>query len=131
MAETFRCRSVLLCDEVREEVGGKQIIIGAYAGAILLPVVPFIGKITFRFELFLVKPNFDHAECTILRPNHSILRQDARPFTVKYPQFPTTIVFTFTEVPFETIGEYTVLLAMDSTPESVGNFFIITPEGIS
>lgn len=122
----------MLCDEVREEVGGKQIIIGAYSGAVLLPFVPFSGAtITFRFKIVVSKTHFDHAECTILRPNRSILQHSTRQFIARFPQFPTTIVFTFTNILFEATGQYTVLLAMDSSPEPVGDFFILTPEGIS
>jgi len=122
---------MLICDEVREEVGGKQIIIGAYAGAILLPFVPFYAlKLTIRIEIKAYKSHYEHAECTVLRPNGSIFSHDTRTFDVKFLEFPTSVIFTLSGLNFEHTGGYTVLLAMDSTPVSVGSFFIVTPEDV-
>ena len=129
MSEAFRCRSVLICDEIREEVGGKEIIIGAYSGVILLPFVPFFTfKLTIRFEVNASRSHFDHAECTILRPNGSIFSHDSKTFNVKFPEFPSSIVFLLGGLNFEHTGEYGVLLAMDSAPMPVGSFSIVTPE---
>jgi hypothetical protein len=126
----FVCRSVLICDEVREEAGGKQIIIGTYAGVILLPFLPFIGRITLRFEVKANESHFEHVECTILRPNGSIFSHETKPLDVRYPEFPTSIVFPLIGLNFEHAGEYTVLLAMDGTPQIAGNFSIITLENV-
>lgn len=130
MNGNFTCRSVLICDEVREEVGGKQIIIGTYSGVILLPFIPFLGHITLRFEIKANQPRFEHVECTVLRPNGSIFFHETKPFDVRYPEFPTSIVFPLVGLNFEHAGEYTILLAMDDTPQAVGNFSIITPENV-
>jgi hypothetical protein len=131
MADTFYCRSVLLCDEIREEVGGKQFIIGAYAGAILLPFVPFyVARLMIRFEIRVNTGNFDHAECTILRPNSSILHHDTKPLVVRFVRYPTTLVFDLSGISFEQTGEHAVLLAMDSAPERVTTFSIVTRETI-
>lgn len=131
MREAFRCRNVLICDEIREEVGGKQLIIGAYSGVILIPFLPFFApKITVRFEIKVAKAHYDHAECTVLRPNGSIFYHDARTFDLRYPEFSTTIVFVLGGLTFEHTGDYTMLLAMDSAPMAVGDFSIVTPEQI-
>jgi hypothetical protein len=131
MAETFKCRSMLLCDEVREEVGGKHLIIGAYAGVILIPFVPFFAtRLSMRFEISVDRPHFDHASCTVLRPNKSIFYHWDMPFDTRYPEFPTSIIFYLSGLNFEHTGMYTVLLAMDSPPETVGDFFIVTPEEV-
>ena len=130
MDQPFLCRSMLVCDEIRDEVGGKQIIIGAYSGVILLSLVPFYGKLTLRFEINIDKPHVDHAECTILRPNGSIFYHYTKPFDVKFPLYPNSIVFTLTEN-FEHIGIYAVLLAMDSTPIRVGDFEIVTADSLT
>jgi hypothetical protein len=130
MTDNFVSRNVLICDEVREEVGGKQIIIGVYTGAILLPFVPFFGKITLRFEVKVDQSHFEHVECTLLRPNGSILSHETKTLDVRYPEFPTSIVFPLAGLNFEHTGEYTVLLAMDGTPQVAGKFSIITPDNV-
>jgi hypothetical protein len=131
MNEAFLCRNVLVCDEIREEVGGKQLIIGAYAGVILIPFLPFFSpKISVRFEIKVDKPHYDHAECTVFRPNGSIFYHDTRAFDIRYPEFATAIIFVLNGLIFEHTGEYALLLAMDSAPMAVGNFSIVTPEQI-
>ncbi|SRR6266567_5400027 len=132
MSDLFNVRSVLLCDEVREEVGGKQLIIGAYAGVTLLQFVPFfVSKITLRFEINVSRSHFDHVECTILRPNGSIFTHEIKPsFDARFPNFPTSIVFVLSGLNFEYVGNYAVLLAMDGAPERVGDFTIVTPDMI-
>ena len=125
----FECRSLLLCDEIREEIGGKQIIIGAYSGAILIPYTPFFAqRLTIRFEINADASRYEHVECTILRPNHSIFHHSEMAYDLKYPEFPFSLYFVATAITFEQPGEHTVLLAMDSTPTSVGSFLILTPD---
>jgi hypothetical protein len=129
MSETFACRSVVVCDEVREEIGGKHILIGTYSGVILLPFVPFyVPKLTFRFEVKAELSHYDHVECTVLRPNGSIFSHDTRSLHVRFPEFPTAIVFVLLGLSFEQTGDYAVLLAMDSAPKVVGTVTMVTSE---
>jgi hypothetical protein len=131
MSDNFEIHSFLICDEVRNEVGGKQIIIGAYAGLMLVPFLPFMGTmLSLRFEVTAYKPTIDHAACTVLRPNGSIFYHHDMPFTVHYPRLPFPIVFMIPVPNFEHEGDYAVLLAMDSSPARVGTFKIVTRENL-
>jgi uncharacterized protein DUF6941 len=127
--QEFIFRSMLLCDDVREEIGNKKILIGVYPGGILLPFMPFFTmRIMLCFEIQVNKFHFEHAECTVLRPNGSIFYHESMQFDVKYPEYPTSMTFTLSNLSFEHTGVYPVLLAMDSTPRRVGDFSILTPE---
>jgi hypothetical protein len=129
---TFDSRGMLTCDEIRHEIGGKQLIIGAYSGVILLPFLPFLlPQLTIRFEVKVDKQHYDHVESTILRPNGSIFRHDSMSLDVKYPEYPTSVVFLLGGLNFEHTGKYGVLLAMDGPPLPIGNFSILTWEEIS
>jgi hypothetical protein len=131
MSDTFQFRSLVICDEIREEVGGKQLIIGAYSGVILVPFVPFYARqLTLRFEIKPTKTTYDHVACTILRPNQSIFYHHDMPYRASYSIFPLAISFVVTGETFEQTGDYNVLLAMDGSPELVGNFTIVTPENL-
>jgi hypothetical protein len=43
--------SALICDDIRREITGKDILIGVYAGDIIVPQVPFSIPLTLWFEL--------------------------------------------------------------------------------
>lgn len=120
---------MLLCDDVREEVGNKKTLIGVYPGGILLPFMPYTSfRLVLYFEIKVHKSHFEHAECTVLRPNGSIFYHNAKQFDTTYPEYPTTMTFDLFGLNFEHTGAYSVLLAMDSTPINVGTFFILTRE---
>jgi hypothetical protein len=129
---SFEVRSFLICDEVRNEVSSKQLIIGAYAGLILMPFVPFIARIfTIRFEVLANQQHFDHVQCTVTRPNNTTFYHSDKPFNIPYPQYPMPIVFENLFANFEHVGDYQVFLAMDSAPRHVGSFKIVTREQLS
>jgi hypothetical protein len=125
----FEVRSFLICDEVRNEVSGKQLIVGAYAGVILMPFVPFLGRIfTIRFEIKANRSHFDHVQCTVTRPDNTTFYHYDMPFNISYPQYPMPLVFENYLPNFEHVGDYGVFLAMDSAPIHVGSFTIVTQD---
>jgi hypothetical protein len=42
--------SVIICDDVRQEYNGKEILIGVYSGHIIVPSTPFSIKLSIWFE---------------------------------------------------------------------------------
>lgn len=129
---TFQICSFLICDEIRTETGGKQLIIGAYAGLILIPHVPFMGRmLTIRIEVLADRSHFDHVQCTVTRPNSTTFYHHDMPYDIAYPQYPIPIVFEHLLPNFEHSGDYTVFIAMDSAPTFAGTFRIITQQELS
>jgi hypothetical protein len=63
-------------------------------------------------------------------PKRVYFSHQTKPLDVRYPEFPTSIIFSLDGLNFEHTGEYGVLLAMDDTPQRAGNFSIITPENV-
>jgi hypothetical protein len=52
----FRVKSLLVCDDIREEKSGKEIIIGVYTGAIIFAQLPAkLNKIVFRIDVQFLK----------------------------------------------------------------------------
>lgn len=43
--------SVVLCDDVRREISGKDILIGAYAGTIVVASIPFALRVALWVEI--------------------------------------------------------------------------------
>jgi len=129
--ETFVFRSVIICDEVREEVGGKQFLIGVYSGVVLLPYAPYwTAQLSFRFEVAPKLSHYDHVDCTILRPNSSIFVHETKALDVRFPNYPMNLEFILSGLNFEQVGEYTILLAMDGTPHLVSTFMVITADNV-
>jgi hypothetical protein len=42
---TFGFRSFILCEDIRVEMSGKEILIGVYSGGLFSPSVPFLGSV--------------------------------------------------------------------------------------
>jgi hypothetical protein len=56
MGKDVQATSVVICDDVRREASGKEILIGTYAGVIYFPSLPatlttFATRIEFKTEL--------------------------------------------------------------------------------
>ena len=51
MGNDFKATSVIICDDIRREASGKEILIGVYAGVILLPALPtLLPTLSTRIE---------------------------------------------------------------------------------
>lgn len=130
MSESFEFRSLLVCDEIRQEVGGKQLIIGAYAGVIVLPFLPYVGRLTLRFEVKAHRNFYQSVACTVFNPDKSVFFHEDTPYPVQYPQYPLSFYFTDMFPNFPSEGEYSVHLKMDSDPRPVGSFEIISSANV-
>jgi hypothetical protein len=42
---TISVRHCVLCDDVREEVGGKETIVGVYTAGMSVPIIPWLGLV--------------------------------------------------------------------------------------
>lgn len=56
MANDFKATSVIICDDIRREATGKEILVGVYAGVIFLPALPALlptmgARIEFSTDL--------------------------------------------------------------------------------
>lgn len=47
----MKITSALICDDIRREITGKDILIGVYAGDLIVPAVPFTFPLTVWCEL--------------------------------------------------------------------------------
>jgi hypothetical protein len=129
MTEDFEFRSLIICDEIREEVGRKQIIIGAYAGVIMMPFMPYLSRIfTIRIEVIVHKKQYEKVRCSVIKPDGSEFYNVEMPFTVNYPEFPVAIFFAQIYLNFNETGDYSVHLSMDGEPVRVGSFKVLTAE---
>ncbi len=80
--------SVIICDDVRTEINGKEILIGVYNQALIVKELPFTMRLTFRVSLTLKMP--DQRTCS---------------FAVSDPDGETLLSLEGTDLPVTTLGE--------------------------
>ena len=73
-AETFSFRSFLLCEDIRIETTGKEILIGVYSGSVTTTQLPvFFPMLAFRLEVMASKSRYDLVNLEIKKPDGTVL----------------------------------------------------------
>lgn len=77
----------IVCDDIREEIGGKTSLMGVYSDIILrsLPVV--LPKLSFAFILRGIKRKFSNIDFIVTLPNGNPIKVN----TINFQQIETTI----------------------------------------
>jgi len=79
----FKFRYFIVCDDIRQEAGGKSTLVGVYEGSLIVPVFPIvINKLVFRVSVILVddSKNFtmkvkSEEDRELLGVTHAIINQ--------------------------------------------------------
>ncbi len=72
-----------ICDDVRQEIGGKRTVVGIYGDSLTIPSVPFnLPQLCFVFKMDLAKSNITKMIVTIEMPANQIIG----PFDVGMPK---------------------------------------------
>src|SRR4051794_10219322 len=72
--KNFKIRSVILCDDVRQEVSGKEILIGVYNDVLIFGKMPSaLTRLVCRVSLDLIPPRQAKANLLIVDPSGEIL----------------------------------------------------------
>jgi hypothetical protein len=73
-------QSVIICDEVRTEITGKDIAIGIFNGTMIVPRIPFvIPMLAVRFELNFFGEFQQTMELRLQDPNHNMIIEQKMP----------------------------------------------------
>jgi hypothetical protein len=67
----FHLKCALLCDDVRREVSGKELIIGVYADAVFVAFVPFPFVLTMYIRTMVPELDTYQLKFRVLGPNDS------------------------------------------------------------
>jgi hypothetical protein len=126
--EDFEFVNFIICDEIRYEVLNKQIIIGAYAGVILMPQIPWIAtQFAIRLQFFGKKRSYENVVGKVVKPNgNELFIHNTGAFHVKYLQYPTSVIFTSIMPQFDQTGDYQICVSMDAPFRPIGSFTILT-----
>jgi|SRR5271165_1920922 len=129
---SWRPNALIICDDLRVELSGKQILIGVYAGDIIFPAFPAkLNQLIFRIEVrrdalneqvnFRVKKASDGTQLT----------EVASPVPSPDPHENSVFVFGLNQPVFERPESYVVEFGFDGSLEEVGGFKVRTPQSSS
>src|SRR5260370_17188032 len=98
---SFKFRYFIVCDDIRQESGGKSTLVGVYDGNLVLPFFPIVtNKLVFRVSVMLLKD--DSKEFTVkirseddrelLGATHAIINQPSASIIIE-PIFAKMVSF--------------------------------------
>jgi hypothetical protein len=120
MSVRYKVRSVIICDDARQEVSGKEIFIGVYNYSLLFARFPAaIPQLVLRVVITVHDKAAKTFSCQVKDPNGTILGHFGGDLT--HANFDEPIGFGFLMVPvtFYAPGRYTIEFALDSDPPDV------------
>jgi|SRR5437016_5685771 hypothetical protein len=126
MATTHKLVSLIMCDDCRREDNGKEIIIGAYTGAIITPIIPvMLPTFALRFEIIPNQNEYKKTIAIIKNPlGEEIIRVEGG-LAVSRTDFGASFFYRISPLPIMMAGAYTIYLGLDEEPEEVGRLMII------
>lgn len=98
MHNMFEIRSSVLCDEVREEKNGKQILIGVYLSSILVPDFPAKIPLTLWIQVYSEETGKYSGDIRVLGTDESVLLRGQCGFEIKNSGIATV---SFPKMPLE------------------------------
>ncbi len=127
----IRVRSLLVCEDIRREDNGKEMLLGVFSGIIAAPKLPLkLPRIGFRIEA--QSPSGAIAgptEVLIFGPDRKLAIKvdgDLPPMPTLRPNDPFSFSFTVGPVTIEREGRYVVKWKTAGHEYRAGDFFVST-----
>jgi hypothetical protein len=130
MKDAAKVINVLVCDDIRREMSGKEILIGAYADVIIVKQIPIKLRSLFVRVLFRISEGTERKFIfKLIDPNKRTIVEGEGSFEVKKTTEPATLPLALGEVEFHAQGIYTIHVSIGGGPtRKVGEFLVRTAE---
>lgn len=123
MAKTYTVRSVIICDDVRKENNGKEILIGVYNEAVVVPTIPFVlPTFCVRFSLKVEKEYFNFIQAQIRDPNERVVADVSGTLKIDNIKANASSSMRFAPLTIPTAGQYSIYFALEGPLQKVGEF---------
>lgn len=128
----YEIKSVIVCDDLREEKNGKEILIGVYNSAMIFGQFPARWpKLVFRIGTTLQRLDFKRLRVKIVDKNQTQIFSldqpiDTPPSTVSADDT-VVIAFSVGSLMFPEPSKYTLLFGLDREPEEIFSFAVRGP----
>ena len=130
MATTHKLVSLIMCDDCRKEDNGKDIIIGVYTGAMIVPVLPFLlSTFALRFEIIPQQLEYKKAVAFMKNPREEEIFRVEGMLTVSRMDFGVSFFYRISPLPIRMQGDYAIFLGLDEEPEQIAVLRVIQEPG--
>jgi hypothetical protein len=119
---------VLICDDIRLEVTGKQILIGTYNEIIVAPSFPAPIMLAFRVAVRMHRIGFNTCEFRLLSPNGTTLFANGGEIHAQTIDEHVSFAFQNAAIIFPDAGEYSIEFGLDGDVKKVGRLRLRLPE---
>ena len=129
--KNFKCTSVIICDDIRQEATGKQILVGVYTGAVILPAFPTVlEKLCIRITGWVYQGAGTHSATLALDgpKRRNILRDDNISLNVTHPDQQAVLNVTMRPFEFQEQGTYKIRFGVEGPARQIGTFVARLPE---
>ena len=124
----YKVTSFMVCDDVRREDNGKEIIIGIYNKAIIVSMFPVqLPQLTFRVIIEVEHSNFHECFLSVTGPKRKLMTEFQIPINIESVDDPIHIVFGVRQPGFHEAGSYRVSLGLDGPKRKIGEFDVRLP----
>src|SRR6185437_2253191 len=113
MSQEFQVLNFIIADEIRSEVGGKHIVVGAYVDTIVVESLPSDLRLAIRLSVKMtVKASRVNFSCMVLKPDSSLLAIEGITAPVIYPQYGMALAFNKMGAMINQSGSYQIFLTV-------------------
>ncbi len=126
----YQLFSVIVCDDIRTEVTGKQSINGIYDGEMLVAEFPaLIPKVSFRIAIRTTK-RAKKLKIVVESATQKLISYDGDFPKPKLGLDPHNVAFAFAASPalFPSAETYKIKLGIDGPAKAVGEFIVRLPK---
>jgi hypothetical protein len=126
----YTIKSIVVCDDIRQEISGKEILIGVYNDVMVFTQFPAIWPLLIvRFSVLLERQDFKTLRAYVKdqRDRQVFTTSQALNFSAVNIEEPVLVGFAIRALKFDEPSRYRIFLGLDSEPEEVSFFVVRTP----
>jgi hypothetical protein len=130
MSSKFKIRSVLICDDIRQEVSGKEILIGVYNDSMLFNTFPArLRQLVIRTVIDMIDKSVTRITLSLKDPNGTALGNFVAPLNEMDLTSYIAFGFGIQDVVLYSPGPYSIYLSADDDPEEkISDFEVRLPQ---
>src|SRR5205823_6382819 len=114
----------MICDDVRIEVDGKEILIGVYPVGVSIPVLPWMGAACLRMTGYWSGEGELNFKVRVLNPANTLAGETTGTAHPIWQGFQSSITLRGVAISFEMEGVYEIQFSPDA---ALGNRFLNFP----
>jgi hypothetical protein len=128
MSSAFDLRSLVVCDDIRQEVTGKEILIGVYTDTIIVPQFPAaLNGLFFRVSLSIIDPSPQIYTFALVDAQGNVKARAEQGLPENFRRSFGTIVVGVRNIKLEKPGDLTIKLGIDGEPIEIAKLHFRTP----